>query len=371
MRIVVVSGIWPPDVGGPASHAPELAAWLAARGHSVEVVTTAVVAPAAERYPVRFISRRLPPGLRHAAVARVIAVRARHADVVYATSMVGRTSVAAALAGRPYVAKIASDPVFERARRRGLVTGGLEGFRVERGGLVVRALTWGRDWSLRRAAAVTCPSSFMRDRVVAWGADPQRVFVLPNPAPSADEAASFELRADPPLVVFTGRLTPQKELGVAFGALGMVPQATLAIAGDGEERARLEADAARLGVADRVRFLGALPRPQVLGLLRAADVAVLSSAWENFPHAAVEALAMGTPVIATRVGGVPEIVRDGENGLLVEPGSPDALGAALRRYLADEGMRGRMRTAAAPSVERFSADAVYGQLERILEGAAR
>ena len=66
MRVLVVSGIWPPDVGGPASHAPEVAAFLAGRGHRVEVVTTADAPPAAEAYPVRFVPRRLPPGARHA-----------------------------------------------------------------------------------------------------------------------------------------------------------------------------------------------------------------------------------------------------------------------------------------------------------------
>jgi glycosyltransferase involved in cell wall biosynthesis len=145
-----------------------------------------------------------------------------------------------------------------------------------------------------------------------------------------------------------------------------LPDATLVVAGDGEERARLE----RLAGA-RVRFLGARPRGEVLGLLAAADVAVLPSAWENFPHAAVEALAMGTPVVATRVGGVPEIVRDGENGLLVEPGDDAAFDAALERVLRDDDLRARLRAAAKGSVERFSANAVYGELERLLAEAAR
>ena len=71
----------------------------------------------------------------------------------------------------------------------------------------------------------------------------------------------------------------------------------------------------------------------MLRILYAADAALLSSRWENFPHLVVEALAVGTPVIATAVGGVPEVVRDGENGLLVPAGDPDALAAAIRRLL--------------------------------------
>ena len=113
-----MSGIWPPDVGGPASHAPELAGWLRAHGHQVEVVTTADAPPAPQPYPVRWASRRLPRGIRHLRALALIATRARHADVVYATSMIVRSSAATALARVPLVVKVTSDPAFERARRQ-------------------------------------------------------------------------------------------------------------------------------------------------------------------------------------------------------------------------------------------------------------
>jgi glycosyltransferase involved in cell wall biosynthesis len=85
----------------------------------------------------------------------------------------------------------------------------------------------------------------------------------------------------------------------------------------------------------------------------------------------VEALAVGTPVISTDVGGVGEIVRDGVNGLLVPIGDPDALAAAIGRYLGDEALQARLRSAAASSIERFAPGAIYGRLEEILRGAAR
>jgi glycosyltransferase involved in cell wall biosynthesis len=119
-----------------------------------------------------------------------------------------------------------------------------------------------------------------------------------------------------------------------------------------------------------VSFTGALPRRRALGLLAAADASVLASDWENFPHGVVESLAMGTPVIATRTGGVAEIVRDGENGLLVEPGDAAGFRAAVRRYFADESLRAHLRANAAASVARFDRDAIFGRLESLLEEAA-
>ena len=107
----------------------------------------------------------------------------------------------------------------------------------------------------------------------------------------------------------------------------------LLVAGDGPERQALERQSATLGLDGRVRFLGSVPRETVLRLFRAADASVLPSAWENFPHTVVEALAVGCPVIATAVGGVPEVVRDGENGLLVPPNDSAALARGDREVL--------------------------------------
>src|SRR4029077_19900044 len=144
----------------------------------------------------------------------------------------------------------------------------------------------------------------------------------------------------------------------------------LVIAGEGPDREPLEGRARELGVAERVRFIGAQPREHVLELFHAADAAILSSSWENFPHTVVEALAVGTPVIATDVGGVAEVVRDGENGLLVPAGDASALADAVRRYFTDDGLRSTLRTAAAASVRASDRDTVFGRIERALAEAA-
>ena len=121
-----------------------------------------------------------------------------------------------------------------------------------------------------------------------------------------------------------------------------------------------------LGLEKRVRFLGAQPRDRVLDLFAAADASILSSSWENFPHTVVEALAAGTPVLATATGGVAEVVRDGENGLLVPVGDARALGAAIRSFVGDETLQKRLRAAATPSVAEYAPDRVFERLEQTL-----
>jgi len=376
VKVVVVSGIWPPDVGGPASHAPDVARFLMQREHDVEVVTTAVATPAPEEFPVRWVSRRLPKGAIHLRVAELIRSRARRADVVYTTGMFGRSATGALAAGRPYVVKLTSDPAFERSRRRGVVTGDVEDFQAGGGGPVAAALRRARDFELRRAAHVFCPSAYLRELVLSWGVPPERVSVLPNPAPAVpDLPPRDELRRTFGLngaaLAFAGRLTAQKSLGRALEAVAGADGVSLVIAGDGPDRDPLEARARELGIAERVSFLGAQPRQRVVELFRAADATILSSSWENFPHTVVEALAVGTPVLAMEAGGVAEVVRDGVNGLLVPAGDTDALGEAVRRYFGDDALRERLRAAAAESIAAYAPERVFGELESTLQRVTR
>jgi glycosyltransferase involved in cell wall biosynthesis len=374
VRIVVVSGIWPPDPGGPASHAPALAGFLHDRGHTVEVVTTADEQPAEREFPVHWVSRRTPAGVRHIRCAALVRRRARQADVVYATSMIRRAAIGSSLARTPLVVKLVSDEVFERQQREERFAGTLDEFQRV-GGVRVRLLRLTRDWALRRARHVLCPSAYLRGVALGWKLDPARLSVLANPAPDVPELPPRDrLRADlglnGPTLAFAGRLGPQKALGVALEALVAVPDVSLAIAGDGPDRVSLERRAGELGVEGRTRFLGSVSRDGVLRLFRAADATVLSSSWENLPHTVLEALAVGSPVIATAVGGVPEVVHDGENGLLVPAGEPDALAAAIRRFFADESLRRRLAEAAPASVAGYTGVAVFSRIEDELAKAA-
>ncbi|MGH3049626.1 MAG: glycosyltransferase family 4 protein, partial [Gaiellaceae bacterium] len=290
MKVLVVSGIWPPDVGGPASHAPEVAEFLRSRGHGVEVVTTARAAPARREYPVRWVARSLPKGVLHVRAGLLVAGRARHADVVYTTGMFGRSAGGAALARRPYVLKLTADPAFERARRRDEVGGDVDAFQRLGGDPRVRAYRLARDLELRGAAHVFTPSAYLAELAVSWGVAAERVSVLPNPAPDVGELRSrdelrAELAIDGATLAFAGRLTAQKALGVALEAVAANEGVSLLVAGDGGEREALERRAAELALGERARFLGPLPRERVLELFHAADASVLSSSWENFPHA--------------------------------------------------------------------------------------
>ena len=366
MRIIVLPGIWPPDVGGPATHGPELARFLVGRGHDVRVVTMAS-APVTERpCPVTTVDRSRPFPVRYGELTARAAAAARAADVIYASATYAAAATASVASRRALVVKLVSDPAYERARRWGLFGGTLEEFQQAGGGRLT-ALKRGRTRALRRARTLVVPSRYLAEIALGWGLDEKRLHVVPNPAPPP-RAATTSARQG---LVFAGRLTRQKALHVALDALEHVPETSLTVIGDGPDRARLERHAHDAGLNGRVRFVGSLPREEVLDALAGAEAAVLSSDWENFPHAAVESLAAGTPLVATTVGGVGEVVVDGVNGLLVPPGSPAAFGQALQRLLGSPELQARLSDGALASIEELDGDRIYGRIEQLLEAASR
>jgi glycosyltransferase involved in cell wall biosynthesis len=358
VKVVIVSGIWPPDVGGPASHAPELADFLHERGHGVHVVTTADAAPARRPYPVDWLPRRHPPGLRHFLTAGLVHRAAREADVVYSTGMLGRSALGAMRT--PLVVRLAGDPAYERALRRGWTTAPLDRFQSQ-SGAALGALRKLRDVELRRAKRIVVPSQALADVVTGWGF---AAVVVPH----AVWAPDLPEREPPegPTLLFAGRLVPQKALGVALEAVRRNERVTLVLAGDGPERAKVQAQA-----PPNARFLGALPRERVFELMRSADATLLSSDWESFGLVAAESLAVGTPVLAAAAGGVTEVVENERNGLLVPAGDAVALAGAIRRFFSDAELRARLAAAAAESVRRLAPEEIYPRYERILEEVAR
>ena len=362
MRILLLPGIWPPDVGGPATHGPDFVRFLVERGHAVQVVTMADGAVTDRPCPVETVSRGNPFPVRYSELTARAARLARQSDVVYATATYAAAAAATLVARRPLVAKLVSDPAFERAQRYGVFRGTLEEFQTDSAPAAF-ALRRARTLALSRPRTIVVPSEYLAGIARGFGVDPGRILVVPNPAPDVTVSAQSPR---PNTFVYAGRLARPKALGTAIDAFARVPAAQLVVVGDGPERASLERRAHAAGLDGRVTFLGTQPRARVLDELAGAWASVLSSDWENLPHAAVESLAVGTPVVATSVGGVPEVVHDGVNGLLVPPGSPEALAAALARLVEDEELRGRLAGAAAPSVAGLSRDRVYGELERLL-----
>jgi glycosyltransferase involved in cell wall biosynthesis len=376
VRVLIVSGIWPPDVGGPASHGPQIARFLAGRGHVVAAVVSAPAPLPAQGLDVQVVRRDRPLPLRMAAGAAVLASAVRRVDVVYATGIYHRVAAACTLARTPLVLKLVNDPAYERSRAWGRTTATLEDFQRDSSrDPVTRALRAGRDRAVGSADELVVPSEYLARIVRGWRLRPP-VTVIANPAVVAPSRHSRDqlrsaLGMDGPTAVFAGRLVRQKNLQLAIDVMPDVPGLRLVIVGDGPERTALTQAVAAAGIGDRVSILPPVSQQQAGDWMRAADATLLPSDWENFPHAAVESLAQGTPVIATTVGGVPEIVEHGRTGWLVGPGDREALRSALRRLVDDPSAGLRLRAGAAGAGQRYEPERLFATAEAVLARVAR
>ena len=223
------------------------------------------------------------------------------------------------------------------------------------------------------AAAVRASGTRVPVETVVHGTDVDAA--VTGPAARARARTAIGLAADDLVVGTVGNLTAKKDqsglLAAAARLAPELPRLRIVVVGAGPLERELADRAAALGLADRTLFLGS--RGDVRELLPAFDVFALSSRYEGLPIALLEALAAGVPAVATRVGGVPEVLGDGDAGLLVAPGDPAALADALRRVLTDRGLRAEMGTRAVERARAFSIDPAVERIaavyERALHGA--
>jgi glycosyltransferase involved in cell wall biosynthesis len=235
-----------------------------------------------------------------------------------------------------------------------------------------RSATMRRSWRRLLAAAdvVTgCSQQVLDEAVAAYGPGlAGKARVVRNGVDVAAVRAAAPVRRARPYVLGIGRLVPQKGFDVLLAGFALLaadhPELDLVLAGEGTERAALERQVRSAGLDRRVEFRGGVPAAEAFRLFRGAAAFVLPSRHEPQGIVVIEAMAAGTPVVATRVGGVPETVQDGTNGLLVEAGDPGALAKALREVL-DDPQAAQARTArAAVDVEAYDWPRITDEYER-------
>lgn len=368
-------------MGGVETHVQRLSGGLVARGHEVEVVASdlrsefpfeplrAEERAQDARSPVpihRFPAATLGGDLHWTflrGLSRWLAREARRFDVIHAHSYGYHHTLAALLAARladkPFVLTPHFHPPWSMelgARRRHL----RRAFDVA----AKRTLLGSPD-------AVVCVS---RAEAGELGAPrPERVHLIPNgvdPEPfRAAQGTAFRQRLgiEGPSALFVGRLASNKGLFTLLDAWQAMPKdMTLVIAGEGHLARPLAERTARDGMQDRVRLLGPLPDGQLREAYAASDLFVLPSEYEAFGIVLLEAMAAGKPVVATRAGGMAEVVEEGTTGLLVPVGDAPALAQAMQALLLDRPRAEAMGTAGRGRLEQgFTWDAVTGKVEAL------
>jgi glycosyltransferase involved in cell wall biosynthesis len=373
MRILITTGIFPPDIGGPATYVPTIAKALAERGHQVTVLTTSEPENLQRDdsiYPflVFRINRRQKIWLRSLKCIAEILRLGRAADVIYANGVYFEAAIANKFLRKPLVMKIVGDEAWERSVRRGWTKDNFEDFQQRCQSWQAELLKRHRSWVVRQANKVIVPSQYLANWVVKWGVPTEKIAVIYNAVeiPNGVEPLSIPLKT-PVKAVTVGRLVPWKQVDGLIEALNEISELGLVVVGDGPERPCLERIAQELGVSGRVYFAGQRSKKETLSLMAACDLFVLNSTYEGLPHTVLEAMALGLPVIATAVGGTPEVVRDGETGLLIHSGNR-ALEKTLYALVTDEKTRRRLGEKAKKWVrEHMSFQVMVTSTEKVLQ----
>ncbi|HEX5870809.1 MAG TPA: glycosyltransferase family 4 protein [Longimicrobium sp.] len=392
MRVVLASGVYPPSVGGPSAQTRLLARELMARNVAARVLTWGDAAGDAvvDGVPVRFVRTHGARSMAaKAAVYRRLFgeirgfLREFAPDVVHTMTSGGPLSLLTGLAARslgiPVLSKYTADASEERvhlARQGGADSAG-PGLRGRVHGAAVHAA---QRLLFRLSARVWTTTPLFARRVgEKFRIRPGRIFLLPNfidLRPFAAAAQAVPDRAgDATLRLLTvARLSPIKGVETCIGALAHLRDlpVVLRIVGTAAVEAEyvrfLHQRVRELGVEARVDWAGAVPNEHIAAEYAAADVLLQGSFYEAFGMALAEAMAAGVPVVATAVGGVPDVVEDGASGILVPAGDPAAMADAVRRLLTDPMLRGRLMAGGRLRAERFGA---AGCIDRMVEEYGR
>ncbi|MDO8468253.1 MAG: glycosyltransferase [Candidatus Peribacter sp.] len=205
----------------------------------------------------------------------------------------------------------------------------------------------------RKAAKVRVVNANAQQLLAAWGVEPAKIELVPSFYLDR-QLLTKEIR--PPVsydISFCGRLVPNKQLYELITAIADIPEVRLLVIGDGPDRKRCEALAKKLGMGERITFLGWLPTAEdVVGAVLTARVFVMNSLSEGGPRSALEAMGMGMPVIVTPVGIMPEVIEEGVNGMFTD-GSKGDMRRKIMRLVEDDAARERMGAEARKVLDRF------------------
>lgn len=322
-KILICTGIYPPDIGGPATYSKMLFEELPKIGMEAEILSFGAV-------------RRLPKIIRHFSFFLKALKMAKKADIIFAQDpvSVGLPSyLAAKFAGKKFILKIVGDYAWEQSQQKeNFIT--LEEFQKRKFDFKTELRRKIQKFVAKRADKVIVPSEYLKKTVLAWKIKEFKIKVIYNAFDFSEIIESKEeirkkLNLSGTVIISSGRLVPWKGFGALVEIIPelvkKIPDINLVIIGDGPESPNLKSQISNLGLDDKIILTGQLPHRDLLHYLTAGDIFVLNTGYEGFSHLILEAMAMGIPIIATSVGGNPELIEDGKSGALTKYGDNEQL----------------------------------------------
>jgi glycosyltransferase involved in cell wall biosynthesis len=378
IKILIATGIYPPDIGGPATYTSTLKQGLGRFGFDVQVVAYSDVAGFREAGVYR-ISRQHNKLVRYFLFFWRVYRLAKWADIIYVQDLISEgipARLACRLRGKKYILKIVGDYAWEQSRQKYGVEDHLDDFQEKSYSRPVERLRRLEHKTARDADRIVVPSQYLAGIVGKWVSNKDKINVIYNgiPAPQVNltrEQARNELGFSGKVILSAGRLVPWKGYGTLISLMPelikLEPELKLCIIGGGPLEQELRSKAAGLGMENRVVLTGPLPQPQLHKNMAGSDMFVLNTAYEGLPHIVIEAMHFRLPVIATRIGGNPEVIRPGRNGLLVEYDNRAEIKSAIQEYLTQPDKARGMAEQAYSDLNKFSRESMVKNTAQFLK----
>lgn len=332
MKVVIASGIYPPDIGGPATYSQTIAREFSARGHKVGVICYSNHVGHRKSHIVRIL-REHNILVRYWLYFWNLLKIAKNCDVIYAQGSLGAglpAMLVSKILRKRLVIKIVGDYAWEQGVNQFGVKELIEPFQKKKYNWRVELIRKIQKIVVKSADKVIVPSEFLKKIVRGWRVDEKKIEVIYNAFSKLDKIKPVKL--DGEVIISAGRPEPWK----GFDELKKIMPDLL------KENPRF-----KLVIATK------LPHDELMGYFRTSKVFVLNSGYEGFPHIVLEAMACGLPVIVSNIGGNPEVVKNGYNGLLVEYNNKEQLKDAILRLWRDKNLQEKFIENGKKTLEKF------------------
>ena len=323
MKILITVGIYPPDIGGPASFVPKIAKLLADSNHEVTVICLSdKKLQDKEIYSVNRIIRKQNLILRWTKTVLAIIKSGLKADVIFVNGLPMETYVANIFLRKKVVRKIVGDWAWERGRNRGLIEDSFDEFQLNSHNLHLEIAKFSRGWTATKADLVITPSLHLKNVVKGWGVNEGNIKVIYNGTQISTKVKSKNRLKDEINFITVGRLAPWKNIDVMIKSMSILKDThqniKLYIVGSGPQEKKLKELTYKLNLTEEVIFTGQKTLSELEIYYKNSDIYIQGSGYEGLPHVLLEALNYQLSIISTPIGGSNEILKNGENGWILE-----------------------------------------------------
>ena len=319
MNILITVGIFPPDIGGPASFVPKISNFLVENGHNVKIICLSEVGNnhIEDNLDVIRIRRSNNLPIRWLKTIYQIVKNGRNSDLIFVNGLGVESAIAALMLKKKLIRKIVGDPVWERAYNQKKTSESFDEFQNNKHSFLIELQKLLRNWSINSAEIVITPSDHLKNFVSELGFN-NEILKINNGVEITDIKRTNVHKADINLLIIS-RLVIQKNINIVIEAMELLNNKNLklSIIGDGGEFSKLESLIHDLNVQNRVQLLGKIENNRISQFLLTADIFIQASEYEGLPHSVLEAINYEVPILSTEVGGCKDLLNEGERGFII------------------------------------------------------